>query len=236
MNNIYYLASGFFNESQVKTVEKFEELRGRNNLEIISPREFSKENKLDMSEKDKVIRDIYIKEIFRENVYSIDKCTHLLCNLSQPYDIGTVWEVGYFLGTHMYSKLSTSILPIDGDPSDLYRWVNTVPEVINNPTASYESKVFYITDFDSAIAALKRISNIDNKYVICIDDRKFDCIFAIGLLYALVNVDQIFTYSEKKYGSNVMIAESIANHFDHKPTEDELVLSFDKNQSITKID
>ena len=234
--NTYYLASGFFNESQVKTVEKFEELRGQNNLAIISPREFSKESKLNMGVKDPIIRDLYAKEIFKRNVDDINSSTHLLCNLSQPYDIGTIWEVGYFIGTHMGGNYSTSILPIDGDASDLYKWIHTVPKILENPMTSYETRTFFIDDFDSAITALKRVQTLGNKYVICIDDRKFDCILCIGLLYALVPVDQIFTYSEKKYGSNVMIAESIANHFDHKPTEEELVISFSKNQTATSID
>ena len=232
----YYLASGFFNESQVKIVEKFEELLGQCNVDIISPRQFSKENKLDMGVGDKVIRDLFCKEIFSQNVNDIDRSDVILVNLSQPYDIGTIWELGYFCGSKDKERFSTSILPIDGSDEDLKRWINVLPGIFLNAERYYESKTFYIDDFKSAIYALKHINSTGNKYVINIDDRKFDCIFTIGLLYAVAPVDSIFTYSEKNYGSNVMIAESIANHFDHKPTEDELVISFSKNQKVTKID
>lgn len=232
----YYLASGFFNEKQIRVVEKFESLAEGGKVDILSPRKFSADKGFDMKVEDPVIRDIYCKEIFDENVKNINFSDVLLCNLSEPYDIGTVWEVGYFCASKYCRSYSTSITVIDGNDSDLMRWLIKLPELLNSMEDTHHPRVYYITDFDSAIEALKDVGTEGNKYVICIDDRQFDCIFAIGVLYALVPVDQIYTYSVQNYGSNVMIAESIANHYLHRPEKSELTISINKNQKIGKID
>lgn len=94
-----YLASGFFTDQQRETLTEFETLLGKQGKNFYSPRNHSV-NFADSKNKAAVI-----EEIFNSNVENIDESTsaHFFLDTSNrgQYDIGTVWELGYAVGSYM---------------------------------------------------------------------------------------------------------------------------------------
>ena len=85
-----YIASPFFNGVQLRVVEQIERMLKENNIRYYSPR--SEGVLQNMTPDDKAI---HMGEIFKKNVEEMEWATHMIAVIDN-YDIGTVWEMGYF--------------------------------------------------------------------------------------------------------------------------------------------
>lgn len=89
-----YLASPFFNETEIKNVEKVEKVLRSKGLNVWSPRE----HQLDRHEAGTMAWSL---DIFRNDVKFIDWAECVVCVYAGNYsDSGTAWELGYAYGTN----------------------------------------------------------------------------------------------------------------------------------------
>jgi len=218
----YYLASGFFNESQTSTVTELEtKLRGMNNI-VYSPREHGV-----MLEKDSPIRNLLISEILDSNKKAINDSNKMVANI-QGNDLGTLWEVGYWIGKR---RDLSSLVVINDEYKVVDKFIN---ELLGTeyPTNELDAWVVIQSENDYCALFTKDIPNV--KYVITTDDRPPMSYLALGYLTGIgTPIEQIYTYSTQSYGSNIMIAGSIANHIrvDSVDKIDYGMLTYNSNKS-----
>lgn len=86
---LVYIAGPFFNDDQVKVIQRIEMLLKDKGINYFSPR--SEGVLLDLNEVDRQAakHDIYLK-----NVEMICECDHMIAVIDDR-DIGTIWEMGY---------------------------------------------------------------------------------------------------------------------------------------------
>lgn len=109
-----YIASGFFNDAQNALLDELESLLDLQGVNYVSPR---KEGVVNVNSP---MRSVLMSEIFRQNVVSIDrsgKAYFLLDTSLGGYDLGTVWEFGYAVGSYLRDNKDTDGLIIY-TPSD----------------------------------------------------------------------------------------------------------------------
>lgn len=89
-----YLASPFFNEKEIETLEKVEKILKEKGLRIFSPREHQ------FGDKFEVGSSAWSLATFNNDKKFIDCCDVMVCIYHGNYsDSGTAWEVGYAYGT-----------------------------------------------------------------------------------------------------------------------------------------
>jgi hypothetical protein len=230
---LVYIASPFFDEFSKKYVGiKEKEFQGMK-VPYFSPRE----DGINFKEVQEVdLRSERIKAIFKNNVRNLDKCEHLcinLCPVKGKTDIGTLWELGYFIAKHGDPHFDTdeySTLMAPGVLKDLvYDWINylsgaTVPDVkgkskkvllIHNASKSKVEKSFELTDMNYDVYEVPTNLSIDTskltKNTVMLTDFWPDQMFVLaGWMYA--NKLPYYTASFNDFGSNVMMAASSKGH------------------------
>lgn len=223
-SDAYYIASGFFNDKQVATVDKIEASLDGLNIRYFSPRN---ESIPFFKETDPEIKSMMTKLIFNNNLDCMNACNKYIVNL-QDEDQGTIFEYGYIVGSNYNSYPRASInskeIKVLNDATGLEAKVNKlfsyefneydiVPEEFRKQGKDYD----FVMDLISKSCNLKSAVNQSRLGIFTIDDRDPVNLFLMGLFFALGL--PIITYSKLKYGSNVMLVHSTY----HCETEEELV-------------
>lgn len=235
----YYIASPFFDERSKNWVtakeKEFEGFR----IPFFSPRQdgvnFNEEGLTPE------LRSERIKAIFLNNVRNLDVCTKICVNLlpcNGRLDIGTLWELGYFIAKHgnPFRKRSQNTLAVSEDLKDLIFNICSTLANLNSSVgklAKAKDKEKFVLLYKNASAtkitdslALMNFSHIspieinsvignfspqlERKYIFLIDEFPFQLFILMGWMYA--NELPYYTASFKGYGSNVMIAASSEGH------------------------
>ena len=89
MNKVY-IASPFFTEEQIKTVEKIEIALEESGIDYFSPR--SEGTLIDMSEEE---REVAFGWIYKSNIVNMDQCNVMIANIDDR-DLGVAYEIGWF--------------------------------------------------------------------------------------------------------------------------------------------
>lgn len=101
LQNPIYLASGFFTDTQKENLKEFEELLSKQGKNYYSPRKHT----VDFTKSKN--KPAVIDAIFKSNVDNIDESDEVHCFLDTSmggYDMGTVWELGYAIGSYAKDK------------------------------------------------------------------------------------------------------------------------------------
>lgn len=196
----YYIASGFFNEEQIATVSELENTFDKMKVERYSPREHGV-----IMKKDSPLRNVLINLILNSNVDAILGSDNMVANL-QGNDLGTLWEVGFWLG-----RCGLEGLVVINDAT------NVVEEFIykmnNTPAVSGDYPEILLIENEEDINVIFTEAVEFSKLAICTDDRPPLAYLALGFLTGRGQaIERRFTYSTQNHGSNIMIAGSIANH------------------------
>lgn len=229
-----YIASAFFDESSREWVSaKEKEFQGIG-IPYFSPRE----DGLNFNEVQGDLRAERIKTIFKNNVRNLKTCKHICANLTPcngKLDIGTLWELGYFLGYHGsldfeeddYNTLAASpeikdlILEIISNLSSIKDTDEFPPKsnvakqlFIKNLSESRVKDSLELIDASYEVVTLSStLSNLNvsaGKLVFVTDEWPMQSFILMGYLYA--KGIKYYTASFKGYGSNVMIAASSKGH------------------------
>ena len=89
----HYIASGFFDENQLRMVQELENKLTEQGEEFFSPRTITK----DLSPNNPNRMEA-IMEIFKIDTEEIDKSNQIDIILDQKMDIGVLFELGYSIG------------------------------------------------------------------------------------------------------------------------------------------
>lgn len=231
---IIYIASPFFDEDSKTWVGmKEEEFKGMK-VPYFSPRE---DGINFHAVKNVNLRSERIKAIFKNNVRNLDKCEHISINLNPCkglVDIGTLWELGYFLGKHGDPHFDTdeySTITGSGEVLALVEfWIKNlvsleVPDItgkkdkkfITNSVNLEKAKAtFELTDMNYDIIELNpTLQNIYSEYftknvVLHTDDFPSHIFVLAGWMFA--KKLPYYTASFRDFGSNVMMAASSKGH------------------------
>lgn len=230
----YYIASPFFDEASQNWVKaKEDEFKGFG-TSFFSPRQDGVNfHEPELTPK---LRSERIKGIFRNNIHQLDSCDKIVCNLNfckGRVDIGTLFELGYFVGNTNLNPFQDSQCFIDGNQSILNeageicgKLRSAVTEEVNNYSVIWYSKVQDYSMIEESLTFLNLI-HIDVKSVtesissgkielskdnnvILLDDFPTETIILLGWMYA--KGIPYFTCSFRGFGSNVMIAASSKGH------------------------
>lgn len=228
-----YIASPFFNPAQSEWVDQKEKSFDSEGVNYFSPRKLGISIPREMGPE----RVQAIKDIFRHDVEEIDKCTEMIANLNSyngKIDIGTLWEVGYYVAT----KCTLEGLIIETDEPTLQNFVERLLDLEVHVSSLSEPSVIVdrskIEDRDITTLRFYRlgcthIEDLFNQtygnYTFLIDDYPPKIFILIGFFYG--RGLPFTTVSFKDYGSNVMIAASSKGHMKLPSFKDEL-----NNQSI----
>lgn len=217
-----YISSGFFNEQQVQWVVEIEKTLDALKMPYFSPRAYV----TDLSTKDLGIRAYRAKKILEMNVNEINSANCIVVNVdSLPYDIGTMWELGYAVGLakkgrkiqiDLVSKVESRILLFKKIVENLLESEPKVVEGYYLLTASnmidFEASKF-INNWTMMNAELPEdLSSytVGEYTVFLIDDHPFQSYILMGFMYAMELY--YMTASCKGFGSNVMISASSSGH------------------------
>lgn len=228
---LVYIASPFFDEQSKEYVTcKETEFEGMG-VPYYSPRQ----DGINFNEVSGQLRSERIQAIFKNNVRNLKKCKHICVNLlpcNGRLDIGTLWELGYFVG------LNGDIDFEDDEYNTLLATPETkdlVLEILNNlkkvtiEPFSNNSKILYTKsvnikrvedslDLIDAKYQVKEVSSTlanlvfaeDDKHVFLTDEFPMQLFILMGFMYA--RDIKYYTASFKGFGSNVMIAASSRGH------------------------
>jgi len=220
-----YIASPFFDDASKDWVTKKEEDFKGIKYSYFSPRE----DGLNFSEVKGQLRSDRIKLIFYNNYRQLQECDHICCNLMPckgSMDIGTLWELGCFIGLHGLPDWSDSINQFyavrDFKDDILYycKELNGLQELnpINNTQTCYirsakeltYTQLEQIKVFNSGITPCSNDIYCSNPTYIVTDDFPWRLVMYMGYLYS--KGIPYYTVSFKNYGSNIMIAASSKGH------------------------
>lgn len=202
----FYIASPLFTDDHIELIEQVETALYDANMTYFSPRLASKITGLDTSTPE--IAKVICKSVYKKNVDSIHECDKMIAIMKYP-DIGTLYEIGYLMGTILkttdehgsalfQNKLSDKLLLIHAN--DLTRSaISYVASILTNPSK-----------FDRCNEL--RTVPMTGTYFICIDDRPVQSFILMGALNALSR--PFYTYSKEGHGSNIMIAAASQGHLD----------------------
>lgn len=230
----YYIASPFFDEASQNWVKaKEDEFKGFG-IPFFSPRQ----DGVNFHEQGLTprLRSERIKGIFRNNIVQLDSCDKIVCNLNfckGRVDIGTLFELGYFVGNTNSNPFQDSQCFIDGDQAVLNEArricgelkITVTEEVNNNSVIWYselqdfslieESITFWNLEHIDVQSVTESISRArlelskDNN-IILLDDFPTETIILLGWLHS--KGIPYYTCSFRGFGSNVMIAASSKGH------------------------
>lgn len=227
---LVYIASPFFDEQSKEYVScKENEFEGMG-IPFFSPRM----DGINFNEVSGQLRSERIQAIFKNNVRNLKKCKHICVNLlpcTGKIDIGTLWELGYFLG------LNGDIDFEDDEYNTLLATPETkdlVLEIIKNlKSVTLEpfgtGKILYtrgiskervetslelidakyeVREVSSTMSNL--VINQEAKQVVLTDEFPMQIFILLGFMYA--KGVKYYTASFKGYGSNIMVAASSKGH------------------------
>lgn len=234
---IVYIASPFFDELSKEYVTCKENEFDGMRVPYYSPRQ----DGINFNEVSGELRSERIKAIFKNNIRNLKKCEHICVNLipcNGKIDIGTLWELGFFIGYHGNPNFDTdeySTLLASPEVKDL------INEIIKNLTAREkhvsdpqyneikDKKALFIKnaslsrvkdsmdlmDLNYEVVELPSVlsSTLSLNYkkkLFLIDEWPMQSFILMGYMYAKDN--PYYTCSFKGYGSNVMIAASSKGH------------------------
>lgn len=226
-----YIASAFFDDKSKEWVSAKEQEFDGMRIPYFSPRQ----DGINFRDVTGDLRSERIKAIFKNNVRNLTICKSIVVNLTPcngRLDLGTLWEYGYWIGSHGSLKLndfeSYDALAIDQDLKSL---VLDIEENLSNVNpSSDELKILFHRSQDAKrISDSISISNLDlipvdigstllnaqevttkGKNIFLIDDLPFQMFILMGWMYA--KKIPYYTATFKDYGSNVMIAASSRGH------------------------
>lgn len=229
MEEKYYIASPFFDDASKAWVTNREvEFEGFH-IPYFSPRQDGVNFHEPTLTKEE--RSRRIKQIFANNLKGLDSCTKMVANVNQCHgfvDIGTVWEIGYFVAKH-----NSGVIELLGDTLS----VEYIQILINHLGAgelsvspesrkgrvllAYENRDRDNLQKSVALNNLKfnevqSYQMLDNDSIsaselyILTDDRPVQLILLMGFLYG--SGMRYYTCSFSDYGSNIMIAASSLGH------------------------
>lgn len=236
----HYIASGFFDENQLRMVQELENKLTEQGDEFFSPRTITK----DLSPNNPNRMEA-IMEIFKIDTEEIDKSNQIDIILDQKMDIGVLFELGYSIGKkikgeqieiHIHNEvngfatqflsefsLTESQEVLRSTWRSLRPYFNeTRPHLLVSPNITTSINLGnnpWIPNFESAIFSDVRPNNqlyiilqecIKGMPIIVIDDYPAASFVLMGILYKLGI--KYYTASAKGYGSNVMIAASSQGH------------------------
>jgi nucleoside 2-deoxyribosyltransferase len=84
-----YIAGPFFNENEIKVIEKIKECLTNLNIDFYSPKDefqFKKGQSSDIA-----------KKCYESNINAMNSCSHMIAVIDD-FDPGTIFEIGYFAG------------------------------------------------------------------------------------------------------------------------------------------
>jgi nucleoside 2-deoxyribosyltransferase len=215
----YYIASGFFNPNQVKTVDAIEASLKGLNQKFFSPRS---ESIAFFKESDPQIKSMMTKLIFNNNLDCMKSSNKFIVNL-QDEDQGTLFEYGYIVGcmqrtNNLAYEMSKNIKVMNDLTNLEYLIFSNVTETeeINKGFISEGKDYDFVSNLLSNYERVRKLFMNKGLAILSIDDRNPINMFLVGLFYS--EGIPVVTYSRKGYGSNVMLVHSTY----HCETEDEL--------------
>jgi len=108
-----YIASPFFNQTQLNMVDKIERTLDQYGVKYFSPRLEGVITKMTPEEKEK-----HIKKIYQSNIQNMQTCNMMIAVIDD-YDTGTVFELGYFNSIKDLIETGRRIVTITGNDYDL---------------------------------------------------------------------------------------------------------------------
>lgn len=238
MNN-YYLASGFFNPKQIADVEEIEKIFtiDGNLVDCYSPRKHGvlKDMKMDSD----FNKNIFINKILQTNIVEINKALNIIVNC-RNYDLGTMWELGYFIGKNRESYHNQVILMND-EESKVDQFLFEFSKILVNYSDIMKPQSNRVVVDKSGHISFnpELLSSDDSEVLISIDDRNFKNMILLGYLYSTRGGGlNLYTYSEAEHGSNIMLAGTIKNHYQNVSPDalDNMTLTTSTNKaSFSKI-
>lgn len=205
----YYIASPFFSKDQINSIRDIEDGLDAVRKNYHSPR---KSGAILDKNASVEVRRVQAKAIFQSNISEMDKADQMIA-IVDTFDIGTLFEVGYFIGSFISDEnggqkiRSISEKLTLHNPSD--KFLKSFKSILatkikpKNGGKEYDTK---ITTND-----IPFVATLDTVHFLCIDDRPADIFMLMGVLYAC-NIP-FYTYSVQGYGSNVMIAAASVGHY-----------------------
>ena len=230
---LIYIASPFFDEpSKMWVSAKEEEFEGMR-IPFFSPRQ----DGINFNAVEGDVRAERITAIFKNNVRNLDKCEHITIYLKPcngKLDIGTLWELGYFIGRHFndpenpldFENDEFNTIAASPEIKDLVKqWCKNLPGL--NLNTQFHGKTLLIKNISIErvkesletidanyevyeISSILKDVTIDGKAYFLIDEWPIQSFVLMGYLFA--KGVPYRTISFKGYGSNVMIAASSKGH------------------------
>jgi len=205
----FYIASPLFTPDQIKLIDKYESEIKRLDYEYFSPRSIG--SKYNFKGTDVGIKKLQILDIFHKNISNMAECTNMIA-ITKVFDIGTLFEIGFFLASRRGNLL---IVEDECGIQDLMPKVNFLIE-------KSEKLVQGKLDDIDGVNSIQSFEGVENLFlskklnVISIDDRPAINFILMGILHFF----QIpfITYSEKDYGSNIMISAISRGHLKNTST------------------
>lgn len=228
-----YIASPFFDEASKAWVTNRETEYEGFHIDYFSPRQ----DGVDFHEKTLSLqeRSNRIKMIFKNNIRGLDMCNKMVANLNPcngKIDIGTLWEIGYFMGNECNSRR----IQLFGDNfvvnkiKSLINNLSTINLTVSKKVSDTPLRIICIQEVEKDIKEALRFSDknfkniegldlykietlelgADESLVILTDDYPLEMYLFMGFLYAK-DIDY-YTCSLRGFGSNIMIAASSRGH------------------------
>lgn len=238
---LVYIASPFFDDKSKEWVSEKENEFDTLKIPYFSPRQDS----IDFNKVSTELRSERIKSIFKSNVRKLKQCKHIAVNLTHcngKLDIGTLWELGFFVGTHGYIDFDNdeyNTLLCSTELRDIIIEIISNLSVINITRKVDKVLITKVPlihriqnslDFINSNFTIINLSTtfgkeleVGNRTVVLVDDYPIQSFILMGYLYA--NNIPYHTTSFKGYGSNVMIAASSQGHIQLPGIYDETTIN-----------
>lgn len=228
-----YIASPFFDEASKTWVTNRETEYEGFHIDYFSPRQ----DGVDFHEKTLSLheRSNRIKMIFKNNIKGLDMCNKMVANFNPcngKIDIGTLWEVGYFIGRGgnyrsielfgddfvinkiiaLTNNLSAIKITRNKKCLDTQLRLICIPEVEEyvKKALKFSDKTFQNIESLNLYTIKTWEIEDEESLVILTDDYPLEMYLFMGFLYAK-GIDY-YTCSLRCFGSNVMIAASSKGH------------------------
>lgn len=232
-----YIASPFFDEASSEWVTRME-----NRLEELSQDYFSpRQHTVNFNNCSPVERVERINQIFASNVQYLDVSNNIHVNLNKcngRVDIGTLWELGYWIGSRDGFDYENSSIEV---PAEYESEIKSIIEELSSLKYTYDKdnkeRVFISADYEINTKESLYLTGLDQLYklviirdqypeinfgqynIVLIDDLPIRSMILLGWMYAKGITYR--TTSFKGYGSNVMIASSSKGHINLPGVYDE---------------
>lgn len=238
-----YIASPFFDEASNVHVSVLESIYDENGLDYFSPRK----DTINFSEMKGKERSEAIHKIFQSNVDNLNECNRAsfyLHPVRGRLDIGTLWELGYWIGKY------GEVIPPEGylafyGPEDVIAKIKTIQKNLirynlspinklpNQSYLVYSPSESTSEQFVEESVRLNGYNNLspqalnenlegyinDDKMVLVTDDLPMQIFILMGYIYS--KNKRYYTASFKGFGSNVMIAASSLGHLNLNGLKDD---------------